>query len=240
MRVPFGAKVHFISAPGSRTHKELCPFDSSASVGIFLGWVMDAGCKFKGKYRVASLNDFDNIALVNSSASAERRVYSTVTSRIAWPTEIQAKDPNIHWEFPLLARYERANETADGRASVGAPGHREGIQRPAHPGSQGVSAVPSSYSTTAAPPPPSATLGHHPAQSSAPAEPALEVPADDGHHLFPATAKPPDPMAAVHPLPPEPAAGASIGTLDPAAQWPFTLTGKGSTKPSTRPRDIPA
>jgi hypothetical protein len=48
MMIPFGALIHFVSAPGSRHAKDLRPFDSSATVGIFLGWVMDAGCKFKG------------------------------------------------------------------------------------------------------------------------------------------------------------------------------------------------
>ena len=41
LRVPFGARVHYVPAPGSRVAKELKPFDDAASTGIFLDWVME-------------------------------------------------------------------------------------------------------------------------------------------------------------------------------------------------------
>ncbi len=203
--------------------KDVRPFDSSATVGIFLGWVMDAGCKFKGTYRVASLADFDKLSLLESNALPERRVYSTVTSRIAWPTEVIAKDPNVKWDFPLLERYEAESETGVGRLGR-VSGHRE-VPNAAHPGSQGAVVVSSSSPplTTVDAPLPPAPLGTMPAQSSAPAEPALVIPIDDG--LYPATAKPPDYVALLPPPPAVPAHGDPLGTLDPAGKWPFALKG---------------
>ena len=85
LKIPFGAKVKYVPAPGSTHWINRRSFDDRAITGIFLGWEMDAGCKFHGKYRVAALCDFDDTSLSESSALTSRRVYSTVTSKITWP-----------------------------------------------------------------------------------------------------------------------------------------------------------
>ena len=71
-------------------------------MGYFLGWTMEAGCKFRNKYRVVALCDFDEVTLKESSVHTDRRAYSTVTSRITWPRD--AKAPDLVWDFPLAQK----------------------------------------------------------------------------------------------------------------------------------------
>ena len=103
MRIPFGAKIEYVPAPGSSQWTERKPFSARGIVGVFLGWEMDAGCRFRGKYRVAPLCDFDDTSLRESRALKSRRVYSSISSRITWPLEENLTITK--WEFPLLTRY---------------------------------------------------------------------------------------------------------------------------------------
>ena len=130
-RIPFGAEIKFVPPPASRHWTDKLPFGRRAIHGIFLGWEMDACCKFRGKYRVAALEDFDDIPPRESSATSSRRVYSTITTNIAWPAHI---DASTRWRFPLSARYQLENEDGIGRVSSAAPGHRE-AQQGGQPGS---------------------------------------------------------------------------------------------------------
>ena len=117
-------------APGSAHWTNRQPFGKRAIPGIFLGWEMDAGCRFRGKYRVAAFCDFDDRPLRESCALKTGRVYSAVTSQITWPADV---GPTHTWEFPLLARYLYESEDGLGRISS-ATGHRN-AQRGGQPGS---------------------------------------------------------------------------------------------------------
>ena len=96
LQIPFGARVSFAAPQGSKLWLHRQPYAGRTVEGIFLGWEMKAGCKFGGTYRVALINDFDNVALRNDSASSEPRVNAMVTTRITWPNV----NSSTVWDFP--------------------------------------------------------------------------------------------------------------------------------------------
>ena len=194
LKIPFGAKINYVPAPGSTHWQTRRSFDDRAVVGIFLGWEMDAGCKFNGKYRVAALCDFDDTSLRESSALTARRVYSTVTSKITWPPAT----PDTKWEFPLGERYVLENEDGVGRIER-APRHR-GEQRGPSPGTLGGQGLAPSSSPPA----------HRPLRSSnafddeAPEAPEIQPPAPAPlHHPAEVPSAPPVELIADSPAPPE-------------------------------------
>ena len=70
---------------------------------------MDAGCKFRGRYRVATLGDLGSVSLREGTALTQSRIYSTITCKITWPLET----PVIHWNFPLQEKYRLDNTVVD-------------------------------------------------------------------------------------------------------------------------------
>ena len=145
---------------------------------------MDAGCRFRGKYRVAALCDFQDASLRESHALKSKRVYSALTSKIVWPADI---GPTTKWEFPLLKRY--IEENGDVSTSGHRPAQRDGPSD-SHAGTPVAGGSPPQEQTAPSPPRPvqstAASSGSGQASSGSSAPVANAPPGGFTHlHLIP-------------------------------------------------------
>ena len=103
--IPFGCRVFFKSSPFS---KQLSTkFDSDASTGVFLGYVLDPGGKWSGEYYVVNLIAFAGKPLHRHTPAAKLRVHVQRVREL----NVVAKDDVF---FPLRAAYDEANNTLAG------------------------------------------------------------------------------------------------------------------------------
>ncbi len=73
---------------------------------------MANGCKWKGRYLVAALEDFDALTLLRGDVRAHQNVFVFKVSRL-WPVSIRGG-----WEFPLRERSNEVNRSLSGRAEA--------------------------------------------------------------------------------------------------------------------------
>jgi hypothetical protein len=121
LRLPFGCLIDF--KPMKTREKESAKFDPKGVPGIFLGYKLHPGGKWKSEYLVAELHEFDDmddVANGRVSIQTVREIYFPIGGK---PT------------FPLKERYDRIKrslpdfaERADGDSDDATP------EEPARPG----------------------------------------------------------------------------------------------------------
>ena len=118
-RIPFGAKVSFIPTTTSKVGKDVHKFAPTSVVGVFLGYELQVGERWTGRYRVAPLSEFDRIPLSVHTALVQCKIEHQVVVEVSEylepvgmkeGTETDSKCDEW-WKFPCRSKYEEANGT---------------------------------------------------------------------------------------------------------------------------------
>jgi hypothetical protein len=103
-KIPFGCLVDFL--PISPLRSEKPKFGPNAVPGIFLGYVLSPGARWKGQFVVAALQEFHEVDF--SVDDWSRNVRTQVVMEVVLPfTEENVPE----FRFPLRTRYEQARRT---------------------------------------------------------------------------------------------------------------------------------
>ena len=104
-RIPFGAAVDFLPNSTKKKWAGRSKWNPNAIPGIFLGYKLLPGRKWKGEYYVASLKDCQSLDLSCDARKADSRL--PVHRR-----GIVVEDA-LGYRFPLKARYDQTNGTLE-------------------------------------------------------------------------------------------------------------------------------
>ena len=111
-RLPFGCGV--LCKP-TVTKCQLDKANAGAQHGIFLGYRLAQGCRWRGEHLVADVDDFAKLDLDEIADAHQIAIYEHVTKVVALPKE--------GYVFPLKKKYDMANHTPEKGLSTGNMSH---------------------------------------------------------------------------------------------------------------------
>ena len=103
--IPFGAKVRY--RPAATDPHGNAKLDPMGVVGVFLGYVKDAGGKISGRAHVAALSEFRNLNFQTGNRHRELDQTFEHKPYVGWSETVVKYDPSQKgWDFPLKAAHE--------------------------------------------------------------------------------------------------------------------------------------
>jgi len=100
LTVPFGAEVNYV--PSDISPNPTQKLDQNTKPGVFLGYDLEVGHKWKGVYIVAALTEFINKDLRRDARAKDSKVRVEKVRIVRMPPYIK---------FPLKSQYEKANRS---------------------------------------------------------------------------------------------------------------------------------